>query len=525
MRGIGATILLLAAVGAATWAGVVVLSGGFSLGRLVSRDPVRPFIIAAILAAIGRVVSPVDFDARVARIAGAHDRWPSRLAVLAAGAVWVVATAWNTRAAGGSDSSCYVLQADAFAHGHAVLEHPLAAAIPEAPPAVFAPTGFIPSRSDRGAAVPICAPGLAVLMAPFELAGGRSAVFLVVPIFAATAVWLTFALGRRLDDAVTGIAAAILVACSPIFLYQAVRPMSDVPAAALWLGALLGAARGDRAGQIAAGLCASVAVLTRPNLAVAVVPIAWLLRDRQAWIRFGAAALVALGALNTLRYGSPLASGYGEPGALFSFAHVAANVPRYGRWLIDTQSPLIVCAAAAPLILRGRPTAMVCAVAVMLVSATYLAYTVFDEWWCLRFLLPALPVLIVFMVIALRRVARVVPRPLFWAGVVAMAAWYGLVAGRRHVFDLQRLESRFALTGAYAARALPADAAVLAVQQSGSIRFYAGRPTLAWDAIPPDGLDALVERLRANGRGVFAALEDSEAEPFASVFPRSAAAG
>jgi hypothetical protein len=203
---------------------------------------------------------------------------------------------------------------------------------------------------------------------------------------------------------------------------------------------------------------------------------------------------------------------------LFSLAHVAANAPRYGRWLIDTQSPLIVCAAAAPLILRGHRTALVCSVAVAIVSATYLAYTVFDDWWYLRFLLPVLPAVIVFMLIVLRRLARVIPRALFFAGVAALASWYGLVGVRRHVFDLQRLESRFALTGAYAARELPSDAVVLAVQQSGSIRFYAGRPTIAWDAVPPDGLDRLVAQLRANGRGVFAALEDSEAEPFRERF-------
>ena len=39
-------------------------------------------------------------------------------------------------------------------------------------------------------------------------------------------------------------AAVLLVACSPIFLYQAVQPMSDVPAAALWLAALVASAAG-----------------------------------------------------------------------------------------------------------------------------------------------------------------------------------------------------------------------------------------------------------------------------------------
>ena len=67
----------------------------------------------------------------------------------------------------------------------------------------------------------------------------RGAPFLIVPACAALMVWCTFLLGRRLDDDVTGAASAVLLACSPIFLYQAVQPMSDVPAAALWLAALV----------------------------------------------------------------------------------------------------------------------------------------------------------------------------------------------------------------------------------------------------------------------------------------------
>jgi Dolichyl-phosphate-mannose-protein mannosyltransferase len=531
-RGVAATILLLAAALAVGWACVVLLSGGFTLGRLVSRDPIRPLILGLLLAAVARAVSPLDVDVRVARFAGPRERWPARAAIVAAAAVFVVAAAWNTRAVGGSDSSCYALQADAFAHGHAVLHHPLAGKIPDAAPAMFAPAGFIPSPRDPFVAVPICAPGLSLAMAIFERAAGRAALFLVVPLCAAACVWLTFLLGCRLDDEATGVAAAILLACSPIFLYQAVQPMSDVPATAFWLGALIGCARGDRAGQIAGGASASLAVLTRPNLAAAIVPLAWLLagrsvaesqtRDRRAWMWFGLAAapgLLALALLNDVRYGSPLASGYGRTGALFSFAHVAANAPRYVRWLVETQSVFIACSVAAPVIVsRGRRFALVCSAAVILVVATYLSYTVFDDWWYLRFLLPIIPVLLAFMIVTVRRAAVILPRPVVFAGVTALAISYAVIATHRHVFDLQRLESRFVRSGEYAARQLPSNAVVLAAQQSGSVRFYAGLPTISWDAVPAGGLDALVSGLRSRGYVVFAALEDAEAQPFRERF-------
>jgi len=85
------------------------------------------------------------------------------------------------------------------------------------------------------------------------------------------------------------------------------------------------------------------------------------------------------------------------------------------------------------------------------------------------------------------------------------------------VFDLQGLESRFLTTGRFAAT-LPANAMVLAMQQSGSIRYHGGRPTLAWDAIPPDALDATLARLRAHGYAPYIALEELEEVRFRARF-------
>jgi len=523
-RGVGATILLLAAALAAAWAFLVLVSGGFSLGRLVSRDPIRPLILSAILAAIGRVVAPLDFDAALARLAGPRQRWPARIAVATAAAVLVVATAWNTRAAGGSDSSCYVLQADAFAHGRAVLPPPLAGTISDALPAMLAPTGFIPSPRDPFAAVPICAPGLALAMAVVRPLG-KNAVFIIVPVCAACAIWLTFVFARRAADEVTGAAAACLLACSPVFLYQAVQPMSDVPATLFCLAALTATARGDRAGQIAGGVCASVAVLVRPNLALAIVPLLWLLPDRRAgarWIVSAMPALTTLAALNAIRYGSPFATGYGSTGALFSMGHVAPNLARYPRWFVETESPLAILAVAAPWVMRGDRQrlrlAIVALVSCVLIAAPYLAYTVFDDWWYLRFLLPALPIVFVY---AVALVLRVFPDRVRPAAALLLASglcgWCLHVAAARHVFELQGLESRFVRTGRYAA-ATPEETVFIAGQQTASIRYYGDRATLAWDAIPPDRLDLVVAGLERRGARVMVALEDAEAASFRARF-------
>ena len=527
--------LAAAAAIAAAAAAIVALSGGISIhtgvSRIGARDPIRPLIAAGVCAIVAwRLLGSMESRRLLRAVAGDRRRMSAGAAAVAAIATAIVSIAWSTRAAGGSDSSCYVLQAQAFARGRATLAPPLPAAPPVIPAVAMAPIGFVPAPQPPHDAVPICAPGLALVMAPAALIA-RDAVFLVVPLFAVLGVWCTFLFGRALDQEIAGACGAILLACSPIFLYQSVQPMSDVPAAALWLAALVALApapttsKGPRRPwrDIVAGVCASAAVLMRPNMALIVLPLLALLRGRAAWMRFAAAsapALAAMLALNAARYGSPFASGYGDTGVLFSFAHVAPNLSRYTRWLFETHTPLLALAAIAPFLRWPREQlriVLVATAAIVLTVATYLAYTVFDDWWYIRFLLPALPVMLVLAVAVLMRVPRI-PAGAVLAVTVGLSVWYVYVARARAAFDLAALEARFRLAGDYAGRALTDQAIVLAVQQSGSVRFYGGRDTLAWDGVPPGGLDAAVDALAAAGRRVFFVLEDAEEPRFRARF-------
>jgi hypothetical protein len=234
--------------------------------------------------------------------------------------------------------------------------------------------------------------------------------------------------------------------------------------------------------------------------------------------------------LNAVRYGAPLASGYGDTGALFALAHVGPNAARYSLWLRETHTPLLLLALAAPWVIgRGRGDrrlALVSLAGCALIVATYLAYTVFDDWWYTRFLLPALPVLLALSVaVALAAISRLSggSRPARVVGAVGLCVllcpWYLHVARARHVLDLRGLESRFAIAGRYAARALPANALVLAVQQSGSLRFHGGRDTIAWDQVPPDALDRTIATIQSSGRVPFIVLEDAEEPAFRVRFP------
>ncbi|HYM61506.1 MAG TPA: hypothetical protein VEZ11_11515, partial [Thermoanaerobaculia bacterium] len=135
--------------------------------------------------------------------------------------------------AGGADSSGYLNEARAIAAGH-ITERVAAVDALNLQPAdaeVFVPLGIKPGPR-TGTMVPGYPPGLPLHMAAAALIGGwRIAPFLVSPLAAIGSLILLFILagqlalpfGYRLG------AAAVLAAC-PVFVFQAIQPMSDVVA-------------------------------------------------------------------------------------------------------------------------------------------------------------------------------------------------------------------------------------------------------------------------------------------------------
>jgi Dolichyl-phosphate-mannose-protein mannosyltransferase len=467
------------------------------------------------------------------------------LALLLTGVV-AAGLCWGTFVAGGPDSYCYAYQAERWASLVPGVTMPggrglqvadalaVAAPWPDAPLS-FAPVGHVPSPVVGGAIAPKCPAGLSLVMAPFRIAGGRDAIFLVVPLFGALLVGATYAAGARYGARV-GLTAAVLVACSPAFLYQLVQPLSDVPAAALWVAAVAAATGTARRGPLTAGIAAAAAVLVRPNLAPLGVPIGLFLffRPERAWRdRFAAAlayaAATAVGCLavalvhNEL-YGSPLSSGYGSFAGLFRAEHVGPNVSRYFSWMSEAHSPVWLIAFAAPIVLPGALSLLYAAM-LLVNAACYLPYVVFEEWAYLRFLLPTIPlVLILVMAVidaAARRVSSRAVVPVLVLVTVVLSARFIRAAADHSAFRLQAMESRFARAGAFVGRRLPANALVIAYWQSGSVRFYSGRRTLVWEALDPASLDRAIDFARARGLVPFFLLERWEEPLFRERFAGS----
>ena len=474
-----------------------------------------------------------------------HRRVGTAVAMSASIALALLGLVRGTWSVGGSDSSCYGLMADAFARGDLQPYSALAATAPWPDASLtFAPGGFIPSPVNPTAASPICAPGFAILLAPFRALAGANAIFVVTPLAAAALVWSIFVVARALSGPIAGALAAVLTASAPIVLFQSVQPMNDITTAALIAGVLAAACSKSHRRFLWIGMLSGVAFLLRPNLAPVCVVIAlWVLLSTREWRGRGEFALAAAPFvlvvlfLNHVLYGHPLRVGYGAASDLFSVASVAPNMRNYGTALFETQLGLPLVGLLAPVVL-GRDKRGCIWLALGMSAATaviYFLYNPFPEWWYLRFLLPALVLLIALTasvaVAGGEALARLLNTKAMTVHLVtilltaAVAAYGIIVAGERQTFDLHRVEGRFRQTGRVVREQLPANAAFVTVWQSGTMRYHAGRDAVLWDSLDPAWLDRAVAWLREQEREPFILLEEWEEPLFRQRFAAASALG
>ncbi|HWW88041.1 MAG TPA: glycosyltransferase family 39 protein, partial [Vicinamibacterales bacterium] len=396
--------------------------------RLSSRYPVRLSFIGMVGTAVALWIGPSPAARSIARRLG----YPWAIAIALATAILIIAIHWGSTVAGGSDSFGYVSQAGLFRQGRLTLQQPF---VRESPwplaEQTWTPLGFDPAWNDRASIVPQYPPGLSLLMAFFQLAFGYCGAFLVVPLAAAGTVGLTYALGYRLFGR-PGVAlwGALLVAASPVFLMQALQPMSDVPATAIWSLALYMLVS-ER--PLAAGLAIGTALTVRPNLIFVSLPfLAWALAcdfsvgnqrtgraERIPWTgRFSRVALgmlpfiAGIAWLNNRLYGSPLLTGYGSVDSLYAWSYTATNFKQFSAWVAEAETPIVALALIYFLARRLVPQSRVRFVRALLgafivaVYVSYLFYVPFGAWWFLRFLLPMWPAIMLLTALTADALAR-----------------------------------------------------------------------------------------------------------------------
>jgi hypothetical protein len=512
-----AASMLLAAI-AVFGSGVYTSAYGI---RLSSQTLWRPALVASVASAL--LLSRSEL--RQQKLARMWSKILDHSVIVAIGlAALAVAIAFRVSAfeAFGADAYGYVSQAHLWAGGNLVQHQPLSLQVPWPEPEwTFSPLGYRPGL-ERGTIVPIYPPGLPLFMAGLLALFGRDGPFFVVPLLGGVTIVAAFLLGRRVAGEGCGLATAALLLTSPVFLFQLKEPMSDVPVTAWWLLAILLASTTRPALIFSGGLAASAAILTRPNLAplAAVLGMFVLLYSATEWRRrisnaclFSAAVIpgcIGIAVVNAKLYGSPFASGYGDMSALFNRDYLWTNASQYSRWLLEMETPFILLAAVGWFLLgrRERLSHLFIVFAAALYGC-YAIYLPFDNWTFLRFLLPAIALLLLLCAAAASHFGQRLRSPL--ARFLAVACFVVFLAWRWDVTGLKPLsphERRYAVIGEYVHDHLPPNAIVFSMLHSGSIRYYSGRLTLRWDWLPAEWLDRSVDFLTSHGYQTFLLIED-----------------
>lgn len=528
---------------ALVWAAIVFLTGGFVLrtsgGSVSSRDPTRPVMAAVVLGALYAWRRRHEFRRDVAAIA--QRNWAPVIARACVLMALLYAIERGTFFGAGPDQSGYVSQADGWAHAQLTWSPPAWAQQGHWTNAVWssAPVGYKPTA--HGFIAPVFSPGLPLMMAAFELIGGRDAVFYVVPLLAAVAVWMTYLLGVAVSGAWAGAIAAVLLLCSPTFIDWLSQPMSDIPVMACWTIALLFAWRPDTRGALGAGVATAVAILIRPNLApLAVVPALLLLIERPSRVRRAIVFVLAIvpsialiAVLNARWWGSPLTSGYGENGSLYAAAHIVPNLRRYLAWLTDTQTPVVFAGLLAPFVVarstyERRRLLLVTIVFPVLVFALYLPYLEFEEWTFLRFLLPAFPAMLAGLGAVMAHLARRAWSPPVAAAAIAIVT-VSVAAVEVRFADKVGATREMIAHEPFAravdfARTLPRNTILVSNSFSGTLHFYTGRDVLRYEVVSSQEMDSVLDALRAQGHPLYFIGHDFEVGTFKRLFSGSRAA-
>lgn len=425
--------------------------------------------------------------------------------------------------AGGSDSSGYLNSARLLAHGEFLTR---ARALPGHQPRefgemVFQPLGFrIQPQGDK--IVPTYPIGLPLhLLAAAQIVGWHHAVLTVNLLTALASGGLVWALARRLGlPSIWAGAGVILLWLCPLFVFYAIQPMSDLLALG-WALAVLYCALRVRDGWawgLACGLSLGVAVLVRPTNALLVAPVLVALGFQwRSYLAVGLGGLPGAAVVlfyNWKVYGSPFLTGYGDVSSAFSYHFLAQNLAHFARWIPTLLSPLIIVAVAAPFLTttKQRGWAMLMTWFVILTSFYAFYYNSGEEWWYLRFILPAFPVLIVAAMAGLAAAAqatRLTSGQTTALVVVMLALGTGWQARQMHKLDVlpfEISERSYPDSARWAQKNLPADAAVFCLQVSGAFFYYSDFLVIRWDQVTPGQYGALLAAIAERPRPIYAAL-------------------
>lgn len=464
------------------------------------------------------------------------------ITVFAAGLYAALIAVSGYAVASGSDESGYFNHARLLVSGslHTRARELPGLTLAQAPSYLYVPLGMKPAPDGNGL-VPTYPVGFPLMIvAASRFAGWEHAADAVLLVHCMAGLLLTWWLGRALGLprpwALLGVA---ILAASPLYLFFSVRALSDLPAMVWTLAAILAAwhARERSRWAFLAGAAFSMAVLVRPTNLLAAVPLAVALDLATGGARpvLRRCGLVLAGGIpgavffclhSRAAYGSFLATGYGNVSSDFGTGWIGITLVHYAHWIPILFTPVVFFVLALPRIARTAPRAVGTIGTWLLVYfAFYSAYRYTHQtWWFLRFVLPAAPAAVVGGLLGLRcllpsqagRTTRTV--------ALATALALVIVNGRHWTRKFSALQPRqgdqaYPHAAAWIRAHLPADAAVLSMQTSGSLFFYTDFTLLRWDQIRDSNRAAVMAAVAAGNRPLYATLFPFEVQPALRAVP------
>jgi 4-amino-4-deoxy-L-arabinose transferase-like glycosyltransferase len=363
----------------------------------------------------------------------------------------------------------------------------------------------------------------------------------VSPLAAALCLLLVYGIGRELGmSRPFAVAAAACPAVFASFVWFGLQPMSDVPATAWALAAMLAALRA-RASARAAYLCGAafgMAILVRPTNVLLVVPLLLALPfERRILLRVAIGGLpfaAFLFVTNQIANGGPFRSGYGDMSSGFSLGFFPVRIRHYGYWLAALGTPFLVLGWLSVAGVRSLPRRdrllLIVWPAVLLVF--YCCWGPYETWWYTRFLLPGVPAMFLAMFFVVERGFRPagqrggppVPPPRH-RGILALAL--SVVVLATGVFWIRRFQLVESARGAeiypdacrWAEALVAPKSVVAAMQMTGAMRYYTNLTFARLDWIDPARRATLQARVRAAGYHWYALVRESDAELLGTNLP------
>ena len=428
--------------------------------------------------------------------------------------------------AGGADSAGYLSASRLFSRGEIFQNEPELneLGLSDEWIHVFVPLGFLPGTQLR-TLVPAYPPGVPLHMAAAGRIGGLNAPFLVSPIAGLFCLALMYALSREFQLSVpTSLAAPLILGLCPTFIFQAIQPMSDVIATLWCLLTIYACLRSNRALRfaLAAGAAFGVAVLVRPNNLLLLAPILLALPLKPKHLMLFIAGALPFGAFflwyNGITYGASLRTGYGSliEGGLLAWSNFPPRFRHYAFEIFWQLSPLVLLGWLAVTVRPAIPfrRRLLLLVWPGIYLAFYSFYLPYQTWWYLRFLLPALPAVIVGALLVWEDLARKLSR--HQGRVVSlMGALLLLVTVCTQLYQVSEYNvlatdeyqrGEYVETSAEAMRLFPSGAFILSMQTSGALRYYTDFRIVRWDMIDKYKGEMILRLLKERRQDLYALL-------------------